>query len=174
MIRLRINGRVQEVEVEPDTPLLWVIREELKMTGTRFGCGMSLCGACTVLIDGQAARSCITPVSAVGDQDVTTIEGLGDSHPVQVAWQQENVSQCGYCQSGQIMSAIALLKSNPQPSDPEIDAAMNGNICRCGTYNRIRRAIHRASAAMTETAQAPVQDGDPDAPEAIAHQEDRR
>ena len=156
MIRVRINGQVQEVEVEPDTPLLWVIREELKMTGTRFGCGISLCGACTVHIDGQPTRSCITPIRAVAEREVTTIEGLGGAHPVQIAWQKENVPQCGYCQSGQIMSAVALLERNPKPSNPEINAAMKGNICRCGTYPRILRAIHRAAANLSEMAQAPA------------------
>ena len=157
MITLRINGQTRQVDVPADTPLLWVIREELKLTGTRFGCGMSLCGACTVHIDGQATRSCVTPVAAVGERTITTIEGLGGNHPVQLAWQAENVPQCGYCQSGQIMSAAALLASNPEPSENDVTNAMRGNICRCGTYNRIRRAIHRAAKAMPKTAAVEAQ-----------------
>ena len=152
MISLSINGQTRQVDVPTDTPLLWVIREELKLTGTRFGCGMSLCGACTVHIDGQATRSCVTPVGAVGARAVTTIEGLGGEHPVQQAWRAENVPQCGYCQSGQIMSAVALLRQTPNPSNEDIDRAMRGNVCRCGTYNRIRKAIHRAADEMPKTA----------------------
>ncbi|MEO1173333.1 MAG: (2Fe-2S)-binding protein [Myxococcota bacterium] len=162
MIEVKINGELKKLDVEGDAPLLWVIREDLAMTGTRFGCGRSLCGACTVHIDGKAMRSCVTPVSAVAGKSVTTIEGLGGQHPVQAAWVAENVPQCGYCQSGQIMSAVALLETNPTPSDQEIDAAMEGNLCRCGTYPRIRKAIRRASDAMaslgTETGQ--LLDGD--------------
>ncbi len=147
MIELNINGKAQSVDVAPDTPLLWVIRDTLGLTGTKFGCGMAQCGACTVHLDGDAVRSCSTPVSAVGGKKVTTIEGLSadGSHPVQSAWVAEQVPQCGYCQSGQIMQAVALLARTPSPSDSDIDAAMSGNICRCGTYQRIRSAIHRAA-----------------------------
>lgn len=147
MIKLTINGKTQEVEVAEDTPLLWVLRDALGLTGTKFGCGMALCGACTVHIDGVATRSCVTPVNAVSGKSVTTIEGLSAnrSHPVQQAWMEIDVPQCGYCQSGQIMSAAALLSKTARPSDDEIDAAMAGNICRCGTYPRIRKAIHRAA-----------------------------
>jgi len=148
MVRLNLNGRDIEVDVDADMPLLWLLRDMLGLTGTKFGCGMALCGACTVHLDGAAVRSCVTPVSAARGRKVTTIEGLSpDSrHPVQRAWIELDVPQCGYCQSGQIMSAAALLAENPQPSDAEIDAAMSGNICRCGTYQRIRAAIHRAAA----------------------------
>lgn len=149
MIELNVNGEVRRVDVEPAMPLLWVIREQLGLTGTKFGCGIAQCGACTVHLDGSAVRSCVTPVGAVAGRTVTTLEGLGEDgklHPVQQAWIDEQVPQCGYCQSGQIMSASALLASNPAPSDAEIDAAMRGNICRCGTYGRIRRAIKRAAA----------------------------
>lgn len=147
MIKLNVNGKDLEVDVDPDTPLLWVLRDTLGLTGTKFGCGVSLCGACTVHLDGEPIRSCRTPVSAIGAKKVTTIEGLSSnrSHPVQKAWIELDVPQCGYCQSGQIMSAAALLAHNPQPSDADIDAAMSGNICRCGTYQRIRAAIHRAA-----------------------------
>lgn len=147
MISLSVNGKAQSVDVAPDTPLLWVLRDTLGLTGTKFGCGMAQCGACTVHLEGEAIRSCITPVSAVEGKKVTTIEGLsGDgSHPVQQAWMAESVPQCGYCQSGQIMSAAALLAKTPHPSDEDIDNAMRGNICRCGTYQRIRNAIHRAA-----------------------------
>jgi aerobic-type carbon monoxide dehydrogenase small subunit (CoxS/CutS family) len=142
-----INGRKVDSSAAPDTPLLWVIREDLAMTGTKFGCGIGQCGACTVHLDGAAVRSCQTPVSSVEGNTILTIEGLsGDgSHPLQVAWIEEQVPQCGYCQSGQIMSAAALLAKTPHPADSEIDAAMAGNICRCGTYQRIRKAIHRAA-----------------------------
>jgi aerobic-type carbon monoxide dehydrogenase small subunit (CoxS/CutS family) len=147
LIKLNLNGRDTAVDVDPDTPLLWVLRDTLGLTGTKFGCGMALCGACTVHLDGQPVRSCVTPVSAIGRRRVTTIEGLSSdrSHPVQRAWIELDVPQCGYCQSGQIMSAAALLAQTPHPSDPDIDAAMSGNICRCGTYQRIRAAIHRAA-----------------------------
>lgn len=144
MIRFVLNGSPVEVKVEDDMPLLWVLRDELNMTGTKFGCGMSLCGACTVHLDGIAIRSCVTPCSAVEGKKVTTIEALsnGDKlHALQKAWMAENVPQCGYCQSGQVMQAASLLASNPAPSDEEIDAAMQGNICRCGTYPRIKKAI---------------------------------
>jgi aerobic-type carbon monoxide dehydrogenase small subunit (CoxS/CutS family) len=147
MITLNVNGRDLKADVEPDTPLLWTLRDGLGLTGTKFGCGMAQCGACTVHLDGQPIRSCVTPVSAVGNQKVTTIEGLSPdgTHPVQRAWEAEQVPQCGYCQSGQIMSAAALLAKNPKPSDADIDKAMAGNICRCGTYQRIRKAIHSAA-----------------------------
>jgi isoquinoline 1-oxidoreductase subunit alpha len=147
VIELNINGRAQSVDVAGDTPLLWVIRDTLGLTGTKFGCGMALCGACTVHLDGDAIRSCITPVSSVAGKKVTTIEGLSadGSHPVQTAWVADQVPQCGYCQSGQIMQAAALLAKTPSPSDDQIDAAMSGNVCRCGTYQRIRAAIHHAA-----------------------------
>jgi len=145
--KLEINGALHEVDAGGDMPLLWVLRDVLGLTGTKFGCGMALCGACTVHLGGQAVRSCQTPISAVGEQPITTIEGLSKdrSHPVQQAWLELDVPQCGYCQSGQIMSASALLATTPSPSDADIDAAMAGNICRCGTYQRIRAAIHRAA-----------------------------
>lgn len=147
MLSLKINGKVVNVQTETDTPLLWVLRGELKMTGTKFGCGMALCGACTVHLDGKPVRSCVTPVSAVGQQEVTTIEGLqgAQAQALKAAWTELDVVQCGYCQSGQLMSACALLRQTPQPSDADIDAAMAGNICRCGTYPRIRAAIHKAA-----------------------------
>lgn len=147
MVMLRINGNPVEVDVAPDTPLLWVLRDTLGLQGTKFGCGLGLCGACTVHVAGAPVRSCQMPVSAVGGYEVTTIEGLSadGSHPVQRAWLQFDVPQCGYCQSGQIMSAAALVASNGAPSDADIDAAMAGNICRCGTYDRIRAAIKRAA-----------------------------
>jgi len=144
---LLINGTSTNVDVDPDTPLLWVLRDHLNLTGTKFGCGVGLCGACTVHLDGEATRSCQWIVRDVGSREITTIEGLsGDgSHPVQQAWMREQVPQCGYCQVGQIMSAAALLAATPHPTDGDIDTAMAGNICRCGTYERIRRAIHRAA-----------------------------
>jgi len=151
MLRLDINGKVQQVEVEPDTPLLWVLRDVLELTGTKFGCGIALCGACTVHVDGVAARSCVVPVSAVAGRKVTTIEGVGATKAgkaVQQAWTSHDVPQCGYCQPGQIMSASALLAQNNAPSDADIDSAMNGNICRCGTYSRIRAAIHTAADSL--------------------------
>jgi isoquinoline 1-oxidoreductase alpha subunit len=149
-IKLTVNGESRELDVDPDMPLLWAIRDHLELTGTKFGCGMALCGACTVHIDGQPTRSCVTPVSAVAGKSVTTIEGLSTraGQAVQQAWIALDVPQCGYCQSGQIMSAAALLGANPQPSDADIDAAMSGNICRCGTYVRIRAAIHEAASAL--------------------------
>ena len=146
--QLIINGETRDVEAVPNTPLLWVLRDNLGLTGTKYGCGVAQCGACTVHLDGTAVRSCPTPVSTMGNKKVTTIEGLASAdalHPVQQAWMQENVPQCGYCQSGQIMSAVALIEKNPTPSDSDIEAAMSGNICRCGTYERIRKAIKRAS-----------------------------
>jgi isoquinoline 1-oxidoreductase alpha subunit/isoquinoline 1-oxidoreductase beta subunit len=150
MVKLTINGKDVELDVADETPLLWALRDTLNMTGTKFGCGMALCGACTVQIDGTATRSCITPVAAAVGKQVTTIEGLSASseHPVQKAWIQHEVPQCGYCQSGQIMSASALLAKNRNPTDADIDAAMAGNICRCGTYNDIRAAIHTAADMM--------------------------
>ncbi|MGN6451768.1 MAG: (2Fe-2S)-binding protein [Steroidobacteraceae bacterium] len=148
MITLNLNGRNTTLDVEGEMPLLWVLRDVLGLTGTKYGCGMALCGACTVHLDGAPVRSCVTPVSAASGKRITTIEGLSpdSSHPVQRAWIELDVPQCGYCQSGQIMSAVALLTQTPQPSDADIDAAMAGNICRCGTYQRIRAAIHRAAA----------------------------
>jgi isoquinoline 1-oxidoreductase subunit alpha len=149
MLRLSINGRTEEVDVDPDTPLLWVLRDTLGLTGTKFGCGIAQCGACTVHVDGVATRSCSVPVSAVESNQIITIEGLsanGSLHPVQKAWIAHDVPQCGYCQSGMIMAVAALLKDNPQPSDSDTDAAIT-NICRCGTYNRIRSAIHTAAQA---------------------------
>jgi isoquinoline 1-oxidoreductase alpha subunit len=147
---IRINGAVQTVDVDADTPLLWVIRDELKLTGTKYGCGVAQCGACTVHIDGQPLRSCAIPVSAIGERQITTIEGVKDreAKAVQAAWIAHDVPQCGYCQSGQIMSATALLKKVKTPSDHDIDLAMNGNICRCATYVRIRAAIHDAAKAL--------------------------
>ncbi len=152
MISLKVNGKRYDVEAPPDTPLLWVIRENLGLTGTKYGCGMSLCGACTVHVNGQAVRSCVTPVSSMVGKEIITIEGLSADgrHPVQQAWIAEDVPQCGYCHSGQIMAAAALLAENPKPSDADIDEAMSGNICRCGTYQRIRRAIHRAAEMMAK------------------------
>ncbi len=146
-----VNGRALKVNAAPDTPLLWVLRDELGMTGTKYGCGIAQCGACTVLIDGQAMRSCQMPISAVGAAKVTTIEGLGGTHPLQEAWVKLDVPQCGYCQSGQIMSAVALLAQNAKPEDAAITAAMDGNICRCGAYQRIRAAIKVAAAAPVAT-----------------------
>ena len=146
---LKINGTPHEVDVDGDTPLLWLLRDVLGMTGTKFGCGQALCGACTVHLDGQPVRSCQTPVDSVGDSAVTTIEAIGQTPQgaaLQKAWLELEVVQCGYCQSGQIMSAAALLKGTPNPTDDDIDAAMSGNVCRCGTYQRIRAAIHKAAA----------------------------
>jgi isoquinoline 1-oxidoreductase alpha subunit len=147
-IKLAVNGREYTVDVAAETPLLWVLRERLGLTGTKYGCGIAQCGACTVLADGAAIRSCVTPVSSVVGKEITTIEGLSAdrSHPLQNAWIDEDVPQCGYCQSGQIMAAAALLAWKKEPSDADIDAAMSGILCRCGTYQRIRRAIHRAAA----------------------------
>ncbi len=144
---LNINGKSQQVEVTPDTPLLWVLRDSLDLVGTKYGCGIGLCGSCNVLIVDQAVRSCMTTVEMVKDKAITTIEGLSEKgdHPVQEAWHEEDVSQCGYCQAGQIISAVALLKKKPKPTDADIDNAMAGNICRCGAYVRIRKAIHTAA-----------------------------
>ena len=146
-IEFTLNGKAVALDAEPEMPLLWAIRDIAGLTGTKYGCGKALCGSCTVHVDGEAIRSCVYPVSAVTGKSVTTIEGLSadGSHPVQVAWRELNVPQCGYCQPGQIMSAAALLAGTPKPTDEDIDAAMSGNICRCGTYNRIRLAIHRAA-----------------------------
>jgi isoquinoline 1-oxidoreductase alpha subunit len=152
MITLDVNGKQLTTEAAADTPLLWVLRDSLNLTGTKFGCGMAQCGACTVHLDGQATRSCVLPVSAAAGKKITTVENVAAGavgKAVQDAWIAENVAQCGYCQSGQIMSATALLQQNRQPTDADIDAAMTGNICRCGTYVRIRRAIHRAAASLT-------------------------
>ncbi len=151
-VNLKVNGKEYSVDVLPDTPLLWVLRDNLGLTGTKYGCGIALCGSCMVHVNGQATRSCVTPVSSVIGKDITTIEGLSTdgSHPVQKAWIDNDVPQCGYCHSGQIMSAAALLAQNPAPSDADIDEYMSGNICRCGTYQRIRRAIHLAARMMAE------------------------
>jgi len=152
MIPIIVNSKKLQVDVDSDTPLLWTLRENLGLTGTKFGCGIAQCGACTVHVDGQPIRSCITPTGSVKGKRITTIEGLSanGSHPLQKAWIAEEVPQCGYCQSGQIMSAAALLATKPKPSDADIDAAMSGNICRCGTYQRIRRAIHRAAGNLAQ------------------------
>ena len=149
MVTLQVNGKARQADVPPDTPLLWTLRDVLGLTGTKYGCGMALCGACTVHVDGQPVRSCITPISAVGQAKITTIEAIGEDRvgkAVQAAWVEVGVPQCGYCQPGQIMSATALLKRTPKPTDADIDTAMSGNICRCGTYTRIRAAIHRAAS----------------------------
>jgi isoquinoline 1-oxidoreductase subunit alpha len=151
MLTLNINGKAMQVDAEPDTPLLWVLRDTLQLTGTKFGCGAALCGACTVHLDGQPVRSCSTPLSAAAGKKIVTIEGVGDGRvgkAVQQAWQKLDVVQCGYCQSGQIMSAVALLEKNHKPTDADIDGAMGGNICRCGTYVRIRAGIHEAAKSL--------------------------
>lgn len=167
MLTLTVNGELREIDVDPATPLLWAIREQLKLTGTKFGCGMAQCGACTVHLNGEAIRSCVTPISSVAGQNITTIEGLAPSadelHPLQQAWIDEQVPQCGYCQSGQLMSAAALLATTPAPADEDIDQAMQGNICRCGMYGRIRRAIKNAAG---------VQQYDPSAAAATASAEE--
>jgi isoquinoline 1-oxidoreductase alpha subunit len=152
-VTLTVNGKAQHLTAEADTPLLWALREQLALTGTKFACGIAQCGACTVLLDGKPIRACITPVSACIGKKITTIEGLGTPdkpHPVQLGWADIGVPQCGYCQSGQIMSAAALLAEHPNPTDEQIDAAMAGNLCRCGTYNRIRAAIHKAAELMAK------------------------
>ena len=155
-IMLKINGQARSVTAEPDTPLLWVLRDELQLTGTKYGCGVAQCGACTVHVDGQAVRSCQMPVGSLDGMEITTIEGLGGQHPLQKAWVALDVPQCGYCQSGQIMSAAALLSAAPSPSDTDIDAAMSGNICRCGAYQRIRAAIKAAAGAPAAPASTPT------------------
>jgi aerobic-type carbon monoxide dehydrogenase small subunit (CoxS/CutS family) len=155
MISVVVNDKKHAIDVEPSTPLLWVLRDALGLTGTKYGCGMALCGACTVHVEGVATRSCITPVSSVAGKRITTIEGLAKDavlHPLQEAWLEEDVVQCGYCQPGQIMAAAALLASTPEPTDAQIDGAMKGNICRCGTYSRIRAAIKRAAARASRSA----------------------
>jgi isoquinoline 1-oxidoreductase alpha subunit len=158
MQTLQINGQPVSVNAEPDTPLLWLLRGELHLNGTKFGCGMALCGACTVWLDGEPTRSCVTPISAVGGRAVTTIEGLQGpaAQAVQAAWIKLDVVQCGYCQSGQILAATALLQKNPKPTEADIDAALAGNICRCGTYPRIRAAIHEAARSLALTPGGPV------------------
>jgi len=150
-MKLVVNGKPSEVAVPADTPLLWALREELGLTGTKFGCGAALCGACTVHVDGKPKRSCVTPCGDIGDRPVTTIEGLATGealHPVQQAWVEMNVPQCGYCQAGQIMTTVALLAAKPRPTDEDIDAALSANLCRCGTYPRIRKAVHRAAELL--------------------------
>jgi isoquinoline 1-oxidoreductase alpha subunit len=155
-IALMVNGARRTIEADPATPLLWILRDACGLTGTKFGCGIAQCGACTVMLDNDAVRSCVTPVSRAAGKQVTTIEGLSrdGTHPVQRAWLDEQVPQCGYCQSGQIMSAVVLLQAIPRPTDAEIDEAMAGNLCRCGTYQRIRRAIHHAAALIADGAKA--------------------
>ena len=158
MIAFTVNGQHKEVGVDGNTPLLWVLREHLKMTGTKFGCGIAACGACTVVADGTAIRSCVTPFGSIGTHEITTIEGLSEdgNHPLQMAWRDLNVPQCGYCQAGQLMSAASLLRTTPNPTDADIDSGMSGNICRCGTYPRIRAAIKQAAAAMAPIGKASV------------------
>ena len=156
--KLTVNGHPTTVDVPAETPLLWVIRDVLNLTGTKYGCGMALCGCCTVHLNGEAIRSCLTPVSAAANKRVTTLEGLSPdgTHPVQLAWQELDVPQCGYCQAGQMMSASALLAKKPNPTDADIDAAMDGNICRCGTYLRIRKAVHRAAEIAAKQSAQPT------------------
>ena len=151
LFELKVNGASREVDVDPDTPLLWVLRDELHLTGTKYGCGVAQCGACTVHVDGRTARSCVLPISWLGDRPVTTIEGLqgAPAEAVQAAWQELDVPQCGFCQSGQIMSATALLQEIPNPDDDQIDGAMNGNVCRCATYQRVRDAVHKAAVSAS-------------------------
>ncbi len=147
IFNLNVNGKKRQVDIDPATPMLWVLRDHLNLVGTKYGCGIAQCGACTIHLDGVATRSCLLPVAAVGDKSITTIEGLSENgdHPVQKAWLEHDVPQCGYCQAGQIMTAVAFLKNNPKPSDAEIETAMNGNLCRCGTYLRIRAAVKTAA-----------------------------
>jgi aerobic-type carbon monoxide dehydrogenase small subunit (CoxS/CutS family) len=165
MVKLVVNGKPVEVDVDADTPLLWVLRDRLGLTGTKFGCGIAQCGACTVHVDDQARRSCVLPVGDLAGHAVTTIEALGAAlgahglHAVQQAWLAENVPQCGYCQAGQIMTTVALLRANPDPSDEDIDSALSANLCRCGTYPRIRRAVHRAAAALRPVPQVGARRG---------------
>jgi isoquinoline 1-oxidoreductase alpha subunit len=158
MIKLKVNGADRQFDGDPEMPLLWFLRDELNLKGTKYGCGMGLCGACTVHVNGQPTRACFTPVLAVANKSVTTIEGISPdgSHPVQVAWQELDVPQCGYCQAGQIMSACALLAKTPKPTDAQIDSAMNGNLCRCGTYLRIRAAIHKAAETTASNTPKPA------------------
>jgi len=155
-VQLKVNGREYSFEAEPDMPLLWAIRERIGLTGTKYGCGIAQCGSCTVLVNGKATRSCVTPVSSVAGKEIVTIEGLSSdgSHPLQKAWVKEEVPQCGYCQSGQIMAAAALLAGNKNPSDRDIDEALTGNLCRCGTYQRIRRAVHTAAGMLEKGGRA--------------------
>jgi isoquinoline 1-oxidoreductase alpha subunit len=161
MIKLKVNGKNQQFDGDPEMPLLWVLRDELDLKGTKFGCGMGLCGACTVHLNGRPTRACLTPVSAAANAVITTIEGVSPdgSHPVQVAWVELDVPQCGYCQAGQIMSACALLAKNPKPNDADIDSAMNGNLCRCGTYLRVRAAIHKAAELTASNKAKPAKSG---------------
>lgn len=161
MIQLKINGKARKFDGDPEMPLLWFLRDELQMTGTKYGCGQGLCGACTVHLNGKAVRSCQTPMQAAANQNITTIEGLSAtaSHPVQQAWREHNVPQCGYCQSGQIMQAASLLKEKPKPSEADIDAAMKGNICRCGTYQRIRAAIKDAAGQKSASSSSQTKGG---------------
>lgn len=149
---LQVNGRRYQADVEPDTPILWVLRDHLGLVGTKYGCGIAQCGACTIHLNGEATRSCVLPVSSIGTQKITTIEGLSatGTHPVQQAWDEADVPQCGYCQAGQIMTAVALLKRNPKPTTADIDATMTGNLCRCGTYHRIREAVQLAATKTTK------------------------
>lgn len=151
MIQLTVNGRKHQFDGDPETPLLWVLRDQFQLKGTKYGCGMGLCGACTVHVNGEPTRACLTRISAAADKTITTIEGISSdgSHPVQAAWVDLDVPQCGYCQAGQIMTACALLKQKPKPTDADIDSAMSGNLCRCGTYIRIRAAIHKAAESMS-------------------------
>jgi isoquinoline 1-oxidoreductase alpha subunit len=159
-LKLTVNQKPVQVDASPDTPLLWVLRDHLDLKGAKFGCGVGSCGSCTVLVDGRAVRSCITPISAVANAKITTIEGLSPdgTHPVQKAWQEVDAPQCGYCQSGQIMAAVALLQRTPKPTDEQIDTAMQGNLCRCGTYARIRKAIHIAAGQPADQLQAALRD----------------
>jgi isoquinoline 1-oxidoreductase alpha subunit len=161
MIKLKVNGKNQQFNGDPDMPLLWVLRDELNLKGTKFGCGMGLCGACTVHLNGKPVRACSTPVSAAANASVITIEGISPdgSHPVQIAWQELDVPQCGYCQAGQMMSACALLAKTPKPTDAQVDTAMNGNLCRCGTYLRIRAAIHKAAELTASSTTKPAKSG---------------
>ena len=161
MIKLKVNGRNQQFEGDPAMPLLWALRDEFNLKGTKYGCGMGMCGACTIHLNGSPVRACLTPVSAAANKAVTTIEGLSEegTHPVQVAWQELDVPQCGYCQAGQIMSACALLAKKAKPTDADIDSAMNGNLCRCGTYLRIREAIHKAAELTAARATGPAKSG---------------
>jgi isoquinoline 1-oxidoreductase alpha subunit len=161
MIKLKVNGKNQQFNGDPEMPLLWFLRDEINLKGTKYGCGMGLCGACTIHLNGKPARACLTPVSAAANATITTIEGISPngSHPVQLAWEDLDVPQCGYCQAGQIMSACALLAKNPKPTDADIDSAMNGNLCRCGTYLRVRAAIHKAAELAASNTAKPANSG---------------